>query len=266
MLAVICKSYPEMKRVARELKLMDRYEAVDGAALISGVYWARDPETVHVRVNDGVRVYRQNGQDIVYEMRRDAEPQQFRAKQRHAWLLTHCPRLDMEWYGGLMPGVRVTRYNLRYSLPLDDYHWEASRQRARSENRRLRFRAWFHRRYPHLYFHIGDMPPQGRPGRDGAGDCAVWCAIPDAKCPDGRRDGTATGFNFSWPPVPTTYETLDALEREAEKASQPGWFFCTHCRTAHPQEDYSGFYFAERRCKTCAAPEWKRKAAAETYN
>lgn len=262
MLAVICKSYPEMKRIARELGLMDRYEAVDGASLISGVYWAREPETVHVRVDDGVRVYRQNGQDIVYEVRRDAEPQQFRAKQRHAWLLTHCPRLDMEWYGGLMPGVRVTRYNLRYSLPLDDYHWEASRQRAIKENRHERFEAWLRRRYPHLFIHLYSLAPHGELGGSGV----VWCAIPDTRYTCGRRDGTATGFEFAWPPTSETFETLDTLEREAEKASQPGWFFCTHCRKAHPQEDYGGFYFAERRCKTCAAPEWKRKAAAETYN
>ncbi len=59
---------------------------------------------------------------------------------------------------------------------------------------------------------------------------------------------------------------LRRLNKEAEKACQPDWFFCSECQSAKPMSEYGHFYFADTRCKDCVTPEWLRRAKAENYN
>jgi hypothetical protein len=124
--------------------------------------------------------------------------------------------------------------------------------------------------YPYLYFGSGDIPGFSEPGRTlGHSSMSVWLRrlydygpkFGGVKC----TDGTSTGFSFLFPPDVEATKKLIELNAEAKQAQQDGYFFCTGCQKAKVKEEYVGYWFASVLCNSCATPEWKRRAAAETY-
>ena len=65
-----------------------------------------------------------------------------------------------------------------------------------------------------------------------------------------------------------TEEEFVFLNEEARKANQEGWFFCTGCGVAKPDEEYSYFHFAGRYCLKCKEADLRayREAINENYN
>lgn len=132
--------------------------------------------------------------------------------------------------------------------------------------------------YPYLYFSVGDIPGQSDPRHPVAetfknykpSKSVVWLRrIYDY----GSRslgvacvEGTATGFEFSYPPDEEATKKLTELNTEAEHAQQEGYFFCTGCQKAKVKEEYAGYHFASVLCKSCATPEWLKRAREETYD
>lgn len=117
--------------------------------------------------------------------------------------------------------------------------------------------------YPNLHFGAGSVDGANCLGSFSAAPMSVWVSRDKNGIP---TDAEATGFSFMYPPIESEHEELNQLQAEAEKAVQPGFFFCTKCRTAHPEKAFGGFHFAAKRCKSCATPDWKKMAAKETYN
>ena len=126
--------------------------------------------------------------------------------------------------------------------------------------------------YPYLYFSVGEIPEHYHPNARGMSKdkCHIWLRrlydYGENSLGVQAVDGTAVSYTFEYPPTDVAKEILKNLNAEAEKAQQEGWFFCTQCRKAYPKSEYGGYWFATTLCNECATPEWKQKAARETYD
>lgn len=84
----------------------------------------------------------------------------------------------------------------------------------------------------------------------------------------GERDGEAIGRTFPLPLNQDDINWIRQANKEAEKANQPDWFYCTRCKKAYPRTEYGYFYFAGNYCKQCKVddPAHFKMACRETYN
>lgn len=64
------------------------------------------------------------------------------------------------------------------------------------------------------------------------------------------------------------HERLGDWEREAAKASEEGWFFCSGHNRAEQLSEYDFFWFSSRYCKEFgkANPDFRHEAVTETYH
>lgn len=120
------------------------------------------------------------------------------------------------------------------------------------------------KRFPGLTFLEGDidgvcdppyeeslrsLPPQKRSRRK----WQVWMS-----------DGTGTGYYFDYPLREDQEITLAELSEKSSRIDKEN-FFCSVCWEIKPKEEYEYYYFAERRCKSCATEEWLKRARSESY-
>lgn len=138
-----------------------------------------------------------------------------------------------------------TSWNTKF--PIND----AFERRLKEENERMEIKVNFQKKYPFL--HPGVFQDKRvsslwveRNGRDAE-------AMPSPK----NRE--------TWE---YTEEEFVFLNEEARKANQEGWFFCTGCGVAKPDEEYSYFHFAGRYCLKCKEADLRayREAINENYN
>ncbi len=111
-------------------------------------------------------------------------------------------------------------------------------------------------RYPDLYISINA-------GKDGC-LASVWINRPNDK---GEADD-AEGMGHLDVVEADFHTTLRKWQKEAKKAKQKGWFFCTGHVRAEPMSEYGYFYFAGKFCKQYGIdnPEHNKMAGRETYN
>jgi len=107
--------------------------------------------------------------------------------------------------------------------------------------------------YPYLYISVSSA-------HDGI-SLSVWVKRDD-------RDAEAMSLPNSDLDASDIHFNLFALNDQARRAKQDGWFYCTGHQRPEPKDEYGFFYFAARYCTRWGEehPEVRTQAANERYN